>query len=94
MLPTVKQEQSGKPPHPSARFLFDDEHRGAIIDLILNPKEVGKRQLIVTTHGENFVKRLENAVPMKKYEETVTRIDFLVPFAAKKITVKLDSPRH
>jgi len=73
---------------------IDDEHRGAIIDLILNPEEVGNRQLIVTTHGEDFVKRLENAVPMKKYKETVTRIDFLVPFAAKKITVKLDSPRH
>lgn len=73
---------------------IDDEHRGAIIDLILNPEEVGKRQLIVTTHGEDFVKRLENAVPMKVYDKTVTRIDFLVPFAAKKITVKLDSPRH
>lgn len=73
---------------------IDDEHRSAIIDLILNPEEVGKRQLIVTTHGEDFVKRLENTVPMKKYKETVTRIDFLVPFAAKKITVKLDSPRH
>lgn len=73
---------------------IDDEHRGAIIELILNPEEIGKRQLIVTTHGEDFVKRLENAVPMKKYEETVTRIDFLVPFAAKKIIVKLDSPRH
>lgn len=73
---------------------IDDEHRGAIIDLILNPEEVGKRQLIVTTHGEDFVKRLENAVPMKKYKEMVTRIDFLVPFSAKKITVKLDSPRH
>lgn len=73
---------------------IDDEHRSAIIDLILNPDEVGSRQLIVTTHGEDFVKRLENAVPMKKYKETVTRIDFLAPFAAKKITVKLDSPRH
>lgn len=73
---------------------IDDEHRGAIIDLILNPEEVGKRQLIVTTHGEDFVKRLENAVPMMRYKEMVTRIDFLVPFAAKKITVKLDSPRH
>lgn len=73
---------------------IDDEHRSAIIDLLLNPDEVGKRQLIVTTHGEDFVKRLENAVPMHKYEETVTRIDFLVPLAAKKITVKLDVPRH
>jgi energy-coupling factor transporter ATP-binding protein EcfA2 len=73
---------------------IDDEHRSAIIDLILNPEEIGKRQLIVTTHGEDFVKRLENAVPTKKYKETVTRIDFLMPFTAKKITVKLDSPRH
>ncbi|MCC5099475.1 AAA family ATPase [Xanthomonas campestris] len=73
---------------------IDDEHRSAIIDLILNPAEVGKRQLIVTTHGEDFVKRLENAVPLKRYTETVTRIDFLVPIAAKKIAVKLNSPRH
>lgn len=73
---------------------IDDEHRSAIIDLILHPDEIGKRQLIVTTHGEDFMKRLENAVPMQKYKETVNRIDFLVPLAAKKITVKLDSPRH
>lgn len=73
---------------------IDDEHRGAIIDLILNPEEVGKRQLIVTTHGEDFVKRLENAIPLKEYKDTVTRIDFLVPLAAKKITVRLDAPRH
>lgn len=52
---------------------IDDEHRSAIIDLILNPEEVGRRQLIVTTHGEDFMKRLENAVPMKKYKETVDR---------------------
>lgn len=73
---------------------IDDEHRGSIIDLILNANEVGKRQLIVTTHGEDFVKRLENAIPTKQYKEMVTRIDFLVPFSAKKIAVKLDSPRH
>lgn len=73
---------------------IDDEHRGAIIELILNPEEIGKRQLIITTHGEDFVKRLENAVPMKSYKDTVTRIDFLPPIAAKKINVKLDSPRH
>lgn len=73
---------------------IDDEHRGAIIELILNPEAIGKRQLIITTHGEDFVKRLENAVPMKSYKETVTRIDFLLPVAAKKINVKLDTPRH
>ena len=73
---------------------IDDEHRSAIIDLILNPEEVGNRQLIVTTHGEDFVKCLENAVPVCEYKKTVTRIDFLRPLASKKIDVKLDSPRH
>lgn len=73
---------------------IDDEHRGAIVELILNPEEIGKRQLIITTHGEDFVKRLENAVPTKSYKDTVTRIDFLQPISAKKINVKLDTPRH
>lgn len=73
---------------------IDDEHRGAIIDLILNANEVGKRQLIVTTHGEDFVKRLENAIPTKRYKEMVTRIDFITPLSGKKIAVRLDSPRH
>lgn len=73
---------------------IDDEHRSAIIELILNSEEIGKRQLIVTTHGEDFVKCLENAVPLRNYKETVTRIDFLRPLASKKIAVKLDSPRH
>nr|WP_315168558.1 AAA family ATPase [uncultured Deefgea sp.] len=73
---------------------IDDAHRSAIIDLILNSEEVGNRQLIVTTHGEDFVKRLENAIPMKKYKDMVTRIDFLAPFSPKKINVRLDLPRH
>lgn len=73
---------------------IDDERRSAIIDLILDPEKVGNRQLIVTTHGEDFVKRLENAIPQGVYRETVTRIDFLTPLASKKIAVKLDSPRH
>jgi recombinational DNA repair ATPase RecF len=73
---------------------IDDEHRGGIVDLILGDDEVKNRQLIITTHGEDFVKRLENAVPKAAYKSSVSRIDFLTPIDAKKIVVKLDSPRH
>ncbi|MBR7634513.1 AAA family ATPase [Janthinobacterium lividum] len=73
---------------------IDDEHRGGIVDLLLGDDEIKKRQFIITTHGEEFIKRLENAVPKAEYKATVTRIDFLVPMDAKKILVKLDSPRH
>lgn len=73
---------------------IDDEHRSGIVELILGDDEIKKRQLIITTHGEDFVKRLENSVPKTDYKKTVSRIDFLVPIDAKKILVKLDSPRH
>jgi hypothetical protein len=73
---------------------IDDEHRTGIIELVLGNEEVGCRQLIITTHGEDFVKRLENFVPKKDYPSLVNRIDFLVPAEPKKISVKLDSPRN
>ncbi|NPT58679.1 AAA family ATPase [Paraburkholderia elongata] len=73
---------------------IDDEHRSGIVELILGDDEIKNRQLIITTHGEDFVKRLENSVPKAVYAKTVSRIDFLVPIDSKKIVVKLDSPRH
>jgi energy-coupling factor transporter ATP-binding protein EcfA2 len=73
---------------------IDDEHRRGIVELILGDDEIKKRQLIITTHGEDFVKRLENSVPKLEYSKTVSRIDFLVPIDAKTILVKLDSARH
>lgn len=72
---------------------IDDEHRTGIIELVLGNEEVNRRQLIITTHGEDFVKRLENFVPKKDHPNLVNRIDFLVPTEPKKISVKLDSPR-
>jgi len=73
---------------------IDDEHRTGIVELLLGDEEICKRQLIITTHGEDFVKRLENAVPKASYKDTVCRIDFLVPMESKRILIKLDSPRH
>jgi energy-coupling factor transporter ATP-binding protein EcfA2 len=73
---------------------IDDEHRTGVVELLLGDGEIKNRQLIITTHGEEFVKRLENAVPKKEYAKTVSRIDFLVPIEAKTIVIKLESARH
>lgn len=51
---------------------------GPVVDLILGDDEIRNRQLVITTHGEEFVKRLENAVPKVAYKATVSRI---VPYA-------------
>lgn len=73
---------------------IDDEHRQGVIDAILHNDQINKNQLIVTTHGEEFVKRLENSIKKENYQKMVTRIDFLVPENSKKILIKLDSARH
>lgn len=73
---------------------IDDEHRRGIVETILGDSSLASKQLIVTTHGEEFVSSLENAVPKAKYKDFVTRVDFLEPKEPKKIAVKLDSARH
>ncbi|MFZ6846490.1 AAA family ATPase [Undibacterium sp. RuTC16W] len=73
---------------------IDDEHRGGIVALVLGDEEIKKRQLIITTHGEDFMKRLENAIPKSEYKSKITRIDFLPPEESKKIVVKLELTRH
>jgi recombinational DNA repair ATPase RecF len=73
---------------------IDDEHRGGIVSLVLGDEEIKKRQLIITTHGEDFMKRLENSIPKSEYKAKITRIDFLLPEESKKIVVKLEVARH
>lgn len=73
---------------------IDDEHRRGIIETILDNDYIKGKQLIITTHGEEFMKQLENNIPKKAYAQKVTRLDFLKVDESKKITVKLDLPRN
>jgi recombinational DNA repair ATPase RecF len=72
---------------------IDDEHRRGIIETILSSDFNKNKQLIITTHGEEFLKQLENNVPIRDYEKLVTRIDFLKTEESKKINVRLNAPR-
>lgn len=72
---------------------IDDEHRRGIIETILSSDFNENKQLIITTHGEEFLKQLENNIPTKDYGKLVTRIDFLKTEESKKINVKLNVSR-
>lgn len=73
---------------------IDDEHRRAIVETILEHDDIKNKQLIITTHGEEFIKQLENNISSKEHSKKVTRIDFLQPGESKKITIKLESSRN
>lgn len=73
---------------------IDDEHRKGIIETILGDKKISNKQLIVTTHGEEFVKELENNIPKKEYTDKVNRIDFLKFDDTNKIAVRMNSSRN
>ncbi|WP_373470605.1 AAA family ATPase [Carnobacterium alterfunditum] len=72
---------------------IDDEHRRGVIETIFENEHIKIKQLIITTHGEEFVKQLEDQIPHKEHKEKVNRIDFLKTDENKKIVVKLDSAR-
>ncbi len=73
---------------------IDDEHRRGIVETIMEDACINAKQLIITTHGEEFVKQLENTISVKEYPTKVTRIDFLESMGPKKITIKMDLPRN
>lgn len=73
---------------------IDDEHRRGIIETILSSEFNDGKQLFITTHGEEFLKQLENNIVKKEYPKLVTRIDFLKTEESKKINVRLNVPRN
>ncbi|ELK44273.1 ATPase involved in DNA repair [Halobacillus sp. BAB-2008] len=73
---------------------IDDEHRRGIVETILEDEIIGEKQLVITTHGEEFVKELDNNIQNKKYNNLVNRFDFLKIDDRNKISVRQDTSRN
>ncbi len=58
---------------------IDDDHRAGVRELIFTDPQFAQRQIILTTHAEQFIKDLDNEFPMAKYNETIERYTFLYP---------------
>ncbi len=56
---------------------IDDEHRAGIINELFSNTLLSEKQMILTTHGEDFIKRLENQLLSKGLNKKLSRYDFL-----------------
>lgn len=73
---------------------IDDEHRLGIIETLFQDTDLILKQMIITTHGEEFVKQLENSFTITEHRKRVSRIDFLCSAEKKMIEVKLEKSRN
>jgi len=69
---------------------IDDDHRGGVRELLFNYDYLKTKQIILTSHGANFIKELEQHLPIIEYNKLVKKISLLQDEMQRKIRVKFD----
>ena len=73
----------------------DDDHRYGLAAVLMNHEEVAARQIIITTHGQEFVRTLSLQIPKEEIKDRVSQIDFLVPTTTRGVVVdRHPEPTH
>ena len=73
---------------------IDDEHRTGIINELFSNKLLSEKQMILTTHGEDFIKRLENQLISKGLNKKLTRYDFVRNRESREVLIEPNLNRH
>lgn len=73
---------------------IDDEHRTGIINELFSNPLLVEKQMILTTHGEDFIKRLENQLASKGLNKKLSRYDFLRNRNSREILIEPNLHRH
>ena len=73
---------------------IDDEHRTGVLDAIFTYPALANKQYVITTHGEDFLKRLENQIPSKSVKSQLNRYDFKRNSSHRTILVSNDDFRQ
>jgi len=73
---------------------IDDEHRAGIISELFSNPLLSKKQILLTTHGEDFIKRLENQLVSKGLNKKLSRFDFLRNRESREVLVEQNLNRH
>jgi len=55
---------------------IDDEHKSGVVDLLLGHADISKRQLIITSHGELFINKLESMLGASRASKDVISYRF------------------
>lgn len=73
---------------------IDDEHRRGIIDTLLSHEGLQDKQIIITTHGAEFMKNLENHIKSDRVPEILQRYNFQRSVDRKEIKVLPDDYKN
>ncbi len=75
---------------------IDDEHRDGVANLLFKNKDFENIQMVVTCHGEQFVKKIEDKVEKKKRDSLINRFYFLSTECLEErgIVINYSNPKH
>jgi hypothetical protein len=73
---------------------IDDEHRAGIINELFSNPLLSEKQMILTTHGEDFIKRLENQLVSKGLNKILSRYDFIRNRESRDVLIEKNLNRH
>lgn len=73
---------------------IDDEHRAGIISELFSNPLLSAKQMILTTHGEDFIKRLENQLVSKGLNKILSRYDFVRNRESRDVLIEQNLNRH
>jgi energy-coupling factor transporter ATP-binding protein EcfA2 len=73
---------------------IDDDHRGGVREVLFTYPGLGSKQIILTTHANEFVKELEQHPTKSEYEGTVSKLVFYIDPTQRLIRVKSDAQQN
>lgn len=73
---------------------IDDDHRGGVKRVIFSNPHLASKQVLLTTHAEQFVKELEQHLNKKDYEKLVRKLTFVADQQDRVIRIKYDTQQN
>lgn len=73
---------------------IDDDHRGGVRNLIFNNHYFLSKQIILTTHAEQFIKEIEQHVSINDYDKLVGKMTFLPDSDKRLIRIKHNTTQN
>jgi len=73
---------------------IDDDHRSGVRNVVFSRKYMENKQVILTTHAEQFVKELEQHLSKPEYDKLVQKLSFFIDAQERLIRIKNDAQQN
>jgi len=73
---------------------IDEDHKGGVRKIIFSHPDLSAKQIILTTHAEQFIKELENYPFTDEYNRLVRKLSFLQDSEKRLIRIKSDTIKN